>query len=923
MKMFVVFVILLHVSQHTSAVESYEGDSFTLPCQFNTFRFQKPSVVWSRSDLSPPTVHQRQLQGDELKVQNQRYSGRTSMKTDALETGDLSLNLTNLHLSDSATYTCSVRDFGLELSKSDVQLQVKEWFPSWAKALLVLLILLVVSGGLLFHFRHYFISVPWMEVDSGVESVMLICKTKVACLPKDAKVEWKDKNDRKVHVYENGSDQPEEQDDKYKNRTQMKRNLLEPGDLSLTLKYPTDGDNSTYTCTAYSREGNILMEKQVELKVRVIGPERGRPGRAGRTGEAEARAGPGDSEAEARAGPGDGKAEARAGPGDGKAEAKAGPGDGKAEARAGPSEDEAVAGAEAGPGEDEAVAEAEAGPGEDEAAGDKTDGGTAGEDEAAGDKTDGGTAGEDEAAGDETDGGTAGEDEAAGDETDGGTAGEDDAAGDETDGGTAGDGVGAAGGGTAGDGVGAAGGGNEGWPGPLDPPAVAGCCGWMGPSDPSAEAEGRCGSPEPPAGTEGRTGPSDPPAETNKGWCGSPEPPVGTEGRTGPSDPPAETNKGWCGSPEPPVGTEGRTGPSDPPAEMNKGWCGSPEPPAGTEGWTGPSDPPEPEENHWTGSPEPPARSETGVGTCRTPATPTRGEGTGAGANWFPVILTLGAGTGTVNGWAAAVPTRGAVPQVEVDSGVESVQLPFNTTHHLPQDTKVKWMDDEDDTVHVYKNGSDQPEEQHHVYRDRTKMNEDLMKTGDLSLTLKYPTDGDNYTYTCTVYSREGNILLKRKVELKVRVCQVEVEEGAESVQLPFKTTQNLPGDTEVEWKRYEPYRNVHLYKNGSDQPHGQDQVYRDRTKMNGDLLKTGDLSLTLKHPTERDSGEYGCEVYIEVHVFGWCRHMLRKKTVQLKVKAKVHELCYGIVFTWFLISMSGAPSRSVDKRGLAKAQAT
>ncbi|KAM8748323.1 uncharacterized protein AB9X84_016054 [Acanthopagrus schlegelii] len=162
-------------------------------------------------------------------------------------------------------------------------------------------------------------------------------------------------------------------------------------------------------------------------------------------------------------------------------------------------------------------------------------------------------------------------------------------------------------------------------------------------------------------------------------------------------------------------------------------------------------------------------------------------------------------------------------------------------------------------------------------------MKRNLLKTRDFSLTLKYPTDWDRDFFTCTVYSREGNILMKKQVVLKVKVCQVEVEEGEESVLLPFKTTPDLPDDTKVEWICYDPKptKTVQMCPHSSDRPEEQDQVYRDRTEMKKDLLKTGDFSLTLKNPKHTDTGTYRCKVNSSRG------EILRWKTVQLEVKGR------------------------------------
>ncbi|CAI5669655.1 unnamed protein product [Oreochromis niloticus] len=841
--------------------------------------------MWTRSDLHPKSVHLRQEETDDLKGQNQRYSGRTSMRPDALDSSDFSLTLRKPTKTDSGNYTCSITNGRVETIVGDILLQVKdqqievkaeegsdsvilpckttpdlpedtkvEWTRSDRELMLVhgcsngsdhlknqddlycgrtkmnedllrtgdLSLTLKYpterdSGGYICTIYRYKdilrqkvvlqVKVPKVEVDSGVESVQLICKTPLH-LPKYSKVEWKDEYKRKVYVYENGSDQPEEQDNKYKNRTKMKRNFLEPGDLSLTLKYPKDGDNSTYTCTVYSREGNMLMQKQVELKVRVPQVEV-------------------DSGVESVQLPFNTTLHL---PEDAKVEWKESDGN-KVHVYENGSDQ---------PEEQHQVYRDRTKMNADLL---KT-----------GDlsltlkyPTDGDN-------------------------------------------------------------------------------STYTCTVYSREGNillkrkvqlkvrvPQVEVDSGVGSVQLPFNTTLHL-----PEDAKVEWMdrygkvhvyenGSDQPEEQHQVykdrtkmnedllKTGdlsltlkyPTDgdnstytctvysregnillkrkvqlkvrvPQVEVDSG-VGSVQLPFNTTLHL-----PEDAKVEWKES----DGNKVHLYENGSDQPEEQHRV------YRDRTKMNAdllktgdlSLTLKYPTDGDNS-------TYTCTVFNRKGNIL-MERKVELKVGVPQVEVDSGEESVQLPFNAKPHLPEGAKVEWKENiYNRKVHVYENGSDQPGEQHQVYRDRTKMNEDLLKTGDLSLTLKYPTDGDNSTYTCTVYSREGKILLKRKVELKVRDCQVEVVEGMRSVQLILKTTENLPEDGRVEWK-IGPYTKVHVYENGSDQPYKQHQVYRGRTKMNADLLKTGDLSLTLKYPTDGDNSTYTCTVYSRERTI-----LLEKKT--------------------------------------------
>ncbi|XP_014877745.1 junctional adhesion molecule-like [Poecilia latipinna] len=231
MMMMMMVLILLLVSQHAlgGVVEVNEGtESVLLPCIDSGTPPEDPLLIWTRSDLSPNSVHLRRENGDDLKNQNQRFRGRTSMNPDALDTGNFSLTLRKPEQDDGGNYSCSISDGIEERNLKQIHLKVK-------------------------------VGQQEVEVTEGSGSVVLPCRTS-ADLPEGTSVEWTRPEPEFMMVH--SSSNQRNQDGFYRDRTEMSKDFLRTGDVSLTLRNPRDGDGGRYVCTVH-RDQDVLRDTVV------------------------------------------------------------------------------------------------------------------------------------------------------------------------------------------------------------------------------------------------------------------------------------------------------------------------------------------------------------------------------------------------------------------------------------------------------------------------------------------------------------------------------------------------------------------------------------------------------------------------------------------------------------------------------------
>ncbi|KAM8747865.1 butyrophilin subfamily 3 member A2-like [Acanthopagrus schlegelii] len=96
-------------------VLAFVGDDIILPCHLQPATdVASTAVEWTRPDLKPRFVHLWRSGQELLGDQHPSYLGRTSLFTNKLKHGDISLKLSRVKLSDKGTYRCYIPTMNID-----------------------------------------------------------------------------------------------------------------------------------------------------------------------------------------------------------------------------------------------------------------------------------------------------------------------------------------------------------------------------------------------------------------------------------------------------------------------------------------------------------------------------------------------------------------------------------------------------------------------------------------------------------------------------------------------------------------------------------------------------------------------------------------------------------------------------------------
>uniref|UniRef100_A0A3Q1F4M1 Butyrophilin subfamily 1 member A1-like n=1 Tax=Acanthochromis polyacanthus TaxID=80966 RepID=A0A3Q1F4M1_9TELE len=216
------------------------GDDIILPCHLEpAVDVVSMTLEWTKFDTNSIFVHVWRSQQDVKHTQDKSYKGRTSLFTDELKMGNISLKLSNVKPSDRGTYKCFI--------------------PVLKKASFVELVVgkveLLISGENTDQF-----------VTTLGDDIILPCHLEPAEDLTEMTLEWSrpDLEPRFVYVWRSGLELESKKHKTFQGRTMLFTEELQHGNISLRLNRVTPSDNGTYSCYIPT------LEKQTNVHLDIL-----------------------------------------------------------------------------------------------------------------------------------------------------------------------------------------------------------------------------------------------------------------------------------------------------------------------------------------------------------------------------------------------------------------------------------------------------------------------------------------------------------------------------------------------------------------------------------------------------------------------------------------------------------------------------
>ncbi|XP_039357981.1 butyrophilin subfamily 1 member A1-like isoform X2 [Mauremys reevesii] len=258
------------------------GGEAVLPCHLSPrMSAENMEVRWFRSKYSP-VVHLYHDGQDQYGEQMPEYRGRTELLKDDITTGRVSLRIRDIRPSDDGQYRCFFQS-SVSYKEALLELQVAEQATMTGKVPLfspgstvrsalpgyVALFLALQVHGLVS--AQFTVTGPDHPITAslGGEAV-LPCHLSPRMSAENMEVRWfRSKYSPVVHLYHDGQDQYGEQMPEYRGRTELLKDDITTGRVSLRIRDIRPSDDGQYRC--FFQSSVSYKEALLELQVADLG----------------------------------------------------------------------------------------------------------------------------------------------------------------------------------------------------------------------------------------------------------------------------------------------------------------------------------------------------------------------------------------------------------------------------------------------------------------------------------------------------------------------------------------------------------------------------------------------------------------------------------------------------------------------------